>query len=474
VPQTRFQIEEILSQDAHGAVFLAMDARQGCEVLLQRFFPFGAGEGGLEGEERVAYDQAIQTMQQLEHPNLRRVIDGGTDPVDGMPFLVTEVRSGMSVAEYGEHAALTVAQGRVMVESALELMVWLEQRFGQTAEWLALQSEDVEVMEEGNLFRFCVDPMKWLGLRKGAGAVKDLALLVEAGMGWTGRVVTGSTAGMLSGWLRMAKTRELTVHEALVVLRTGQMPEATAAVVAAPSPIFAPVEPVVPAQNSYANPAMPAQTGGHALWYVMGAVVCVGLMGLGGFLWFRMKGASLPSAAVASVELKSESAPAAGDQTLGNDGVSPSAADEKRLRENAERLARELQANLATGEAARDSEPEEQGDPNLSNGEHEPSHVRGIRKYMGKEILMTQKVTNVRLSSSSKSLYIEFDGAGVAANRACGRYRTELAVAGLSVSELGYLIGKRVRLRGKVMEEQGTGRTIVDVTSPDQIEVLDP
>ncbi len=86
---------------------------------------------------------------------------------------------------------------------------------------------------------------------------------------------------------------------------------------------------------------------------------------------------------------------------------------------------------------------------------------------------MTQKVTSVRLSGSGKSLYLEFDGDGIAANRACGRYLTNLGVAGMSVSDLGYLKGKKVRILGKVVEEFGTNRVMVDLIAPSQIEVLD-
>ena len=462
----------MLFQDAHGAVFLAIDGESRKEVLLQRFFPFGAGEGGLEGDERVAYDHAIQNMRQLDHPHLRRVIDGGSDPVDGMPFVVTEARRGMSLLEYSSHAALTVAQGRVLVESALDLMVWLEQRFGQSADWLALHPDDVEITEDGNAFRFCVDPMKWLGLRKGPGAVKELVQLAEAGLGWTGRVVTGSTAGMLSGWLRTAKTRDLTVHEALVVLRGGPLPEPTAPA-AASSAVFAPVEHVVPAAPSYASSEMSSASPGNVRWYVFGSVFCVVLLFLGGYAWWRFKQPQFVSKSVVSVKPKQGASRSENAADATDESSSQAPSDEKKLRENAERLARELQANLSSPDDASAGTQADKSKGGEKSVEYEPSHVRGIRKQLGKEILMTQKVTGVRPSSSGKSLYIEFDGDGIAANRACGRYLANLGVAGMTVGELGYLKGKKVRLRGKVVEEFGTGRIMVDLISPDQIEVLD-
>jgi hypothetical protein len=459
----------MLFQDAHGAVFLAMDVESNREVVLQRFFPFGAGEAGLEGDERVAYDQAIQNMKQLDHPHLRRVLDGGSDPVDGMPFVVTEARRGMSLQEYFSQSTLTVAQGRVLVESALELMIWLEERFGQAADWLALHPDDVEVTDEGNAFRFCVDPMKWLGLRRGPGAVKELVLLAEAGLGWTGRVVSGSTAGMLSGWLRMAKTRDLTVQEALVVLRGGHLPEpSTPAAVS--TTVFAPLEQVVPGPAAYASSAMPMKAAGNVRWYVLGSVFCVALLALGAFVWLRFQHPQFVSTAVVSVKKKggaeSKKVPGAADDLA-------SAVDEKKIRENVEKMARELQENRDSSEDLSASRKADSSKADQKNREHEPDHVRGIRKELGNEILMTEKVSNVRTSSSGKSVYIEFHGDGIAANRACGRYRSELGVAGMSVSELAYLKGKKVRLRGNVVEEAGTGRVMIDLTSPDQIEVLD-
>ena len=93
---SRFQIEEMVSQDANGAIFLATDSETGRVVLWQRFFPFGAGSGGLEGEERNSYQQGVELMKRLEHPALRRVIDGGCDPVDGIPYLISEARVGAS------------------------------------------------------------------------------------------------------------------------------------------------------------------------------------------------------------------------------------------------------------------------------------------------------------------------------------------------------------------------------------------
>ena len=193
VKEMRFQIEEMLSQDANGAVFLAMDSVTGKEVRLERFFPFGAGAGGLEGEELGAYSNAVESMKAIQHRSLLRVLDGGCDPVDGIPYLVTQGMNGLHLADFFSEGPITPIQGRELAESALEIMEIIEQRFGTGADWLVLKAEHVDVCNNGEFFRFAVDPMKWLGLKKSQGGVRELAILVENAMGWSGRVIAGSS-----------------------------------------------------------------------------------------------------------------------------------------------------------------------------------------------------------------------------------------------------------------------------------------
>lgn len=478
MPTSRFQIEEMVSQDAHGAVFLAMDAQTGREVLLQRFFPFGAGEGGLEGDELISYDQAMLRMKELEHPQLRRVIGGGCDPVDGIPFMVTETRSAISLREFQAHEVLNAAQGRLLAESALELLIWLEQSFGQSADWLALHAEDVEVIGEVESFRFCLDPMKWLGLRKGPGAVKELAALVEECMGWSGRVVTGSTAGMLSGWMRTAKTRELTPEEALIVLRGGQVPVNQPAP-ARSAPVLAAPVPAAPTMPSYHAPLMPARSGGQAVWYVLGSLMVAGAMTVVGVLWYQSSHSADQARAVAVNDSKKASKP---KKNTAETASTPAAAitveeektlshsEEQKLREQVERRARELQGGIPASTAK--SADSVKKVPKRTD-DYGPAEHKALQEQIGEEITIKERVAKVRLSDSGKSLYIEFEGGGVASARACGRYRTHLGVEGMSVSELGGLVGKMVRIKGVVSVEFGTDRLIVDLTSRDQVMELD-
>ncbi|RYD32357.1 MAG: hypothetical protein EOP87_12985, partial [Verrucomicrobiaceae bacterium] len=56
----RFHIEELISQDSSGVIFRARDLESGTDVTVRRFFPRGMGEGGLQEEERAAFDIAVQ------------------------------------------------------------------------------------------------------------------------------------------------------------------------------------------------------------------------------------------------------------------------------------------------------------------------------------------------------------------------------------------------------------------------------
>ena len=86
----KYQIQDILTQDASGVVFHAEDRDSGRSVVLRRFFPYGPEGGGLQEAERGAYQAALVRLGDVRHPALRTILDGGCDPVDGMPFLVTE------------------------------------------------------------------------------------------------------------------------------------------------------------------------------------------------------------------------------------------------------------------------------------------------------------------------------------------------------------------------------------------------
>ena len=81
----RFQIEDMVAQDAAGIVFRALDRQTGELVAISRFLPFGVNGGGLSDEEQAEYQVVVERLCAIRHPAMRSVIGGGCDAVDGMP-----------------------------------------------------------------------------------------------------------------------------------------------------------------------------------------------------------------------------------------------------------------------------------------------------------------------------------------------------------------------------------------------------
>src|SRR5690606_14942195 len=58
----RYEIQEIIGQDSNGVVFHAVERSSGRDVVLRRFFPFGASGGGLDRAEQEAYAAAVENL----------------------------------------------------------------------------------------------------------------------------------------------------------------------------------------------------------------------------------------------------------------------------------------------------------------------------------------------------------------------------------------------------------------------------
>lgn len=466
----------MLSQDTTGAVFLAMDSQSDVEVLLQRFFPFGAGEIGLEGDELTAYGQAVERMKLLHHSRLRRIIDGGCDPVDGMPFLVTEVRSNSTLRNYCSKAALTVPQGFAFVESALSLMLEMEKHFGQKADWLVMDADDIEVIGAAEDFRFNMDPMKWLGLRQGPGTIKELALLAEQAMGWSGKVYTGSQAGLFAGWLRTAKTRDLTPAQALDVLRGGASPQNSAAA----SSTIMPAAAATGTNAAAPAPVVPlasAKSSGTTGWLVFGGIALVASIVVAVLMMNNPGSPSAPPTVAAQTTAKPKVVTAAENAKPTSSAIviaeekPRTVLEEDKAREDIMRRALELQQQAAANSprTTRPASPKPAANQPKppKKSEYMPGEVEAMALQLNEDVTVAAVISKVKLSSTGKSLYIEFDGGATV--RIIGRYLTNLGAEGMSVSELGGLEGTRVRVTGKVQKEFGNNRLILDVPSRDKI-----
>lgn len=230
----RFQIEDLIHQDATGVVFRAIDAQTGMAVAVRRFFPFGAEGGGLESEEEAAYRIAIERLAGLKHPALRSVISGGCDPVDGMPFIATEWIEGDPIEAILLLEPLPAALAAQLLMQALEVSELLSQVLAEEAVWVETDLKTIILGTEasGRAFTFWISPLKWLGGHEQARGLHSIAILAEQVLGWGGQVVGDQAGGGLGAWFKwlrgVADTASLREARENLAAALGEDPPPTA------------------------------------------------------------------------------------------------------------------------------------------------------------------------------------------------------------------------------------------------------
>lgn len=205
----RFQIEDLLSQDAFGVVFRALDAETGDQVVLRRFFPSGAGGGGLNADEQIAFEAMVKQLVEVGHPALRQVICGDCDPIDGMPFLVSEWVEGSSLqSAIAGGGSMTTAQALLVLDQALEVCELLGEVLGQDAVWLELDVRTIIVAADGvgRGVTFWIAPLRVLGKTDHSRGMTPFITLTEKMMGWTNKTVADEAGGGLGGWIKWLRT----------------------------------------------------------------------------------------------------------------------------------------------------------------------------------------------------------------------------------------------------------------------------
>lgn len=200
----RFQIEDLISQDASGVVFRALDTETGRPVALRRFFPFGANGGGLLDEEQTAYNIALGRLAGLNHPALRSVISGGCDPVDGIPFIATEWIEGDLLEPILQRCPLPAEAAVELLTQALEVCELLSQVLAEEAVWVETDPQTIVLgnAESGRGFTFWISPLKWLGGNEESRGLHSIIELTEQVMGWQGMIVNDQAGRGLGAWLK--------------------------------------------------------------------------------------------------------------------------------------------------------------------------------------------------------------------------------------------------------------------------------
>lgn len=221
---TRFEIQDLASQNQDGVTFRALDKSTNTIVSLRRFFPFGQDEEGGEGldpQEGKAFSSACQKLSRVDHPALRKTIYGDTDPVDGMPFLVTEWIEGESLADVLGNNTMDPSMIIGLLRQALDVCMTLSKTLGNEAVWIDTKLEGIIVSNatESPSFSFRICPFKWLGTQAHAKDLTGMISLVEALMGWKTKLVSDQAGLGLGGWIKLLRQNpQMSLTQALDTL----------------------------------------------------------------------------------------------------------------------------------------------------------------------------------------------------------------------------------------------------------------
>jgi hypothetical protein len=461
---SRFEIEDIISQDKRGIVFRAHDAEKGHTVALRRFFPFGQDGGGLSEEEAVAFRIAAHRLNGIRHDSLRSVIAGSVDPIDGMPYIVAEWIDGAPLDTLLDGGRLEAAHVIDLLRLALEVSLALSEVLGEEAVWVETEADSIFVGSEESCrgFVFWLSPFKWLGAEFGS---RKLAAIVEMGerlAGWKDKLISDQAGNGLGGWLKWMKVNPdaglAAALEALPASPTGD----------APHPAF--VTPVPAHAAVKVKPASPLPT------VMIAAGVCL-LLAVGALVLYH-KTAKAPSIPPKYAEqeisaLISDRTAATKPSPLDSDPkASPRAPRDveavaaSQVTELAAKLAREKEAERAAAIAppAAASAPlildltPGDGAEMIEHKANVPASVTGVLR-------------KVRLSAPGNSLYFDFsqpsDNTEIKAVAHKRSYQDDL-----NPNAYADLIGKKLRFEGTVFREP-TGRQFVKIGSRKQIKVIE-
>jgi hypothetical protein len=247
-PITRFEIQDIAAQNEDGITFRALDKSLGQIVSLRRFFPYGQdeeGETGLSPQEGAAFSSACQQLSHISHPALRKTIYGDTDPVDGMPYLVTEWIDGASLADVLEIHSMDSHKIIGIIRQALDVSMVLSNALENEAVWINATTESIIVgnLEEYSSFSFKICPYKWLGIKSRQRDLTGIADLTESLIGQQSKYVNECSDMRLTEWLKLLRQHpDIGLHAALESLpsQDGEY-EIEAATNTCDQPVIAPV-----------------------------------------------------------------------------------------------------------------------------------------------------------------------------------------------------------------------------------------
>lgn len=214
----RILIQDIVHQTADGITYLATDRESGEDVALRRFFPYGPNGSGMDAENNQRYLEICEQLKTIEHPSLRKVLDGFIDPLDGIPYMTTEWVEGKPLTHTLNGEPLESAKLIELTCKAIEVSIIISDMMGEEAVWIDTTDRSVVggPADEGREFTFWVCPFRCMGLYPLSTGIDSIAELTEAFAGWKSKLYSEQTCHGLGGWVKaMKRAPQTSLREAL-------------------------------------------------------------------------------------------------------------------------------------------------------------------------------------------------------------------------------------------------------------------
>lgn len=452
----RFQIEDMMAQDASGVVFRALDSETGLPVAVRRFFPFGVNGGGLSEDEQADYNIAVERLSGISHPAMRSIITGGCDPVDGMPFIATEWIEGVALQTFLERGPLTPAEATHLLTLAMEVCEQISQVLGEEAMWVETDVHTIIVGAEGEArgITFWISPLKWLGKNDGQRGLAALVSLTEDIMGWRGKMILDHEGEGLGSWLKWLREapRRTTLHQAREKL-------AAVAGAAAAAPVRRPL-------RSPARSAVPVRKKRKSsIPFVIGGILSLATLAFGGWGLIHWNNARLKTIAdsitVEEEPLKKPSIPKKNPvrkAAVAEESASTRPPDEEPRAKTPDRTPEQIRLEAIefsmSARKADQAKADKVAEIAKRNGVHHMEDSELLLERLGSVVTLEGTLEKVERSSKGKgkTIYLLFSG-----GKARGGIEVSKATGDLAESALAGLVGKKLRIEGTVRGD-GFGR----------------
>lgn len=472
----RFQIEDIVTQSTSGVVFHATDVETGRRVAVRRFFPSGIRGGGLPPAEQAVFRAAVERLAGLAHPALRTVVGGGCDPVDGIPFMVTEWVAGNPLSEWLKNGPLQPQEAITVLAAALDVSQLLSRILGHEAVWIETSLSSIVVGDEdsGRGITFWISTSRWLDGRGSRVNLTALVHLAEDLLGWRGRAPSGKSGHGLGHWFQWlrahAKSTDLATARAKLEGLSQEPPAPVATTVT--TTVAAKPAALAPAPES---PGPVPQEIKIAMPSTHGPLILAGIAALvvGGAAWWFVSHRPQPSTpglattrpavslpqGPAGASGEAAPAPSAEEAVQAEPVIDPEAAAIAAANARATALRDELERR---GQAPRRPGPPRQGRPTPRAGDQAPpvfaaEQVEGIMARRNREVIVEGMLGAVL--PRSNRIHLEFAKPGPVPT-GFGILYLDTARQPEIKAALDTWVGKRIRIEGKVdIEHSNVGGT---------------